>query len=127
MGIMRVGTFFSEWFKEWWALMGCAAFTFLGIYVAWANKSNEWVVTGSACLGMIFFFVASYKAWKRQYDAREKAETELNAEADIHGTISVFPMEVIGSRPQLGFVCDCVNRGRKPCEISRIKFTTVRL
>jgi hypothetical protein len=78
-----VVTFVREWFREWWALMGCAAFTFLGIYVAGLNKSNAWIIGSSAALGTIFFFVASYRVWKRQNNARIMAETELNKSAKI--------------------------------------------
>jgi len=77
-----VGEFIKEWFQEWWGLMGCGAFTFLGIYVAAANRSNVWVVGSSAVLGSALVFVASYRAWKRQNTARIQAETELKAIVD---------------------------------------------
>jgi hypothetical protein len=77
-----VGEFIKEWFQEWWGLMGCGAFTFLGIYVAAANRSNAWVVGSSAALGSVLVFVASYRAWERQNTARILAETELKAFVD---------------------------------------------
>jgi hypothetical protein len=72
-----VGEFIAEWFREWWCLMGCAFFTFLGIYVAAANKSNAWVVGSSVVAGTVLFFVAFYRAWMRQNVAKTKAEVDL--------------------------------------------------
>lgn len=69
--------FIRDWFREWWGLMGCAAFTFLGIWQAAASKSNAWVVVCSATLGTALFFVASYKAWNRQRERAAKAEARL--------------------------------------------------
>jgi hypothetical protein len=69
-----IGAFARECLKEWWGLMSCAAFTFLGIYIAAGNKGNASVVNSSAALGFVLLFVASYRAWKRQYEARCKAE-----------------------------------------------------
>ena len=88
--------FISEWFREWWGLMGCAAFTFLGIYVAAANKSNAWIVASSAALGYISFFTASYRAWKRQHDRsnEERVKRELeeakNTRPSLRGEVFDF-------------------------------------
>ena len=121
----RLWLFIREWFREWWGLMGCAAFTFLGIYIAGANKSNAWVVGASVILGSAFFFAASYRAWLRQHDARLKAEADLNAEADMRGTIWFTIMQHNPLQDQtkdgsgLRFHCRCANHGQKSCEISR--------
>jgi hypothetical protein len=69
--------------------MGCAAFTFLGIYVAAANKTNTWIVGESGAVGAILFFVASYRAWKRQSDAKTDVAAKLMAatrKPDLQGT-----------------------------------------
>lgn len=78
--MQSVREFFGDWLREWWGLMGCAAFTFLGIYIAATNKSNAWIVGGSAALGTILFFVASYRAWKKLYDRLEAAQLEKELE-----------------------------------------------
>jgi len=61
--------------------MSCAAFTFLGIYAAAANKPNEWIVRGSIILGICFFAVAAYGVWRDEYrkgqDAAIEYETSL--------------------------------------------------
>jgi hypothetical protein len=63
--------FIKEWFKDWFGLMGCAIFTFVGIYAAATEKSSAWVVWASAVAGAAMFFVASFQAWKRQYAANQ--------------------------------------------------------
>jgi len=61
--------------------MSCAAFTFLGIYAAAANKRNEWIVRGSIILGNCLFAVAAYDVWRDEYrkgqDAAIEYETSL--------------------------------------------------
>ena len=107
--------------------MGCAAFTFLGIYIAATNRSNGWAVGASAALAAFLFFVASYLAWKEQHDALSKAEAELNAEADIRGTIWAKSDEQNPYSDQsrrgsiLHYVCDCANHGRKSCQINQAR------
>lgn len=75
--MQSVCAFLKDWLREWWGLMSCAAFTFLTVYVAATNRSNPWAVGGSAVLGFVFFFVASYRAWKRQNDLRIETEARL--------------------------------------------------
>jgi hypothetical protein len=62
--------------KHWWALMGSAAFTLVGLYAAWQQKTNSWIFGASLVLALAMFFVASYRAWKEEHDARIAAETE---------------------------------------------------
>ena len=47
--------------------MSCAVFTILGVYVALAEKKSPWIVAASAILAIVFFVIASYRTWKRQY------------------------------------------------------------
>ena len=61
--------------------MSCAAFTFLGIYQVGFNKANTWVVGSSASLGAVLFFVASYRAWRRQHEDSVEAKSKLLADA----------------------------------------------
>jgi hypothetical protein len=70
--------FIAEWLKNWWGLMGCAAFTFLGIYAAAANKSNVWVVGASAAAGTVMFFIASFQAWRREHEASNNASERIS-------------------------------------------------
>ena len=79
--------------------MSCAAFTILSVIIAKGNKSNDWAVGASAALAVVFFVIASYRAWKRQYDARMKAESDLRQateQPDIQGEAFLFKMT--GSR-----------------------------
>jgi hypothetical protein len=120
-----VGKFVVELLPEWWGLMGSASFTFLGLYATDFRKSSRWVTGSSLVLGWIFFFVASYRVWKRQYDARMKAEAELNSKADIRGTITITLMEhdpTSYPNPLLSGLrlkCNCTNHGMTACEISK--------
>jgi hypothetical protein len=54
--------------KHWWALMSCAAFTMLGLYIAHANKGNDWVVKGIFALAGGLLFVACFLAWRDEHD-----------------------------------------------------------
>src|SRR5665811_523184 len=78
--------------RYWWALMSCAAFTFLGIWVTYANKSRGWVLWSSVILAVGFLFVAAYKAWGHEHQsflaehARVLALTETpNVTITIYG------------------------------------------
>jgi hypothetical protein len=97
-----VQLFIREWFREWWALMGCAAFTFLGIYIAKTGQSNDWIVKASFVFGTVFFFVASYRAWKRQYEKT----LELAAKID----------DLTAIKPPTGFLMDVQVRDFYDCE-----------
>ncbi len=55
--------------------MGCAAFTFLAIYVEATNRGNEWVFRATWVLAGVMAFIAFYRTWKRKQD-------ELTAERD---------------------------------------------
>lgn len=51
----------------WWALMSCAAFTFLGVWVAYANKRRDWILWGSFLLGIAFLMIAAYRTWLKEH------------------------------------------------------------
>lgn len=75
---MRKGAkFIAALWKTWWALMSCAAFTFLSLYVAATNRSNAWVVGAMAILAALMFVVSAYHAWAEQYEARAAAEAAI--------------------------------------------------
>jgi hypothetical protein len=76
--------FITTLFKRWWQLMSCAAFTFLGVYVAATGKGNGWVVGGSAFFAVVFFTLAAYGTWKDTYD-KYMTEVATNQKPDIHG------------------------------------------
>lgn len=63
--------------KHWWALMSCAAFTFLGLYIAWANKNTGWTVRGIFGLALALLFVASFLAWLDEHQKRILLEKSL--------------------------------------------------
>jgi hypothetical protein len=84
-------------------------------------------------LGIVGVYVASFRVWKRERDARQemaeklvKAEERLNAKADMQGTIWVKILEHNPFQDQthpgsgLQYLCECANFGRQPCEISKI-------
>jgi len=60
--------------KRWWALLSSAMFTMIGLYALVRGKSNHWVVTVSIAVAVISFVIASFAAWKEQYDPRIAAE-----------------------------------------------------
>jgi hypothetical protein len=81
----------------------------------WLNRGG-WITLATAG---VMILVAQYEVWKEEYEAKLKAQTELNSEANIQGTVDVFPID---NPYGLGFQCNCANHGRKPCQISRIVF-----
>jgi hypothetical protein len=62
--------------KHWWALMACAAFTILGIYVLAAHKTNGWALNVTFGLAGICLFIACYLAWLDKQKELEKAVSE---------------------------------------------------
>lgn len=69
---------------HWWALMSCAAFTFLGVYAAAANKASTWIVAGIGFLAVLFFVVAAFKTWADEH-RKCVAEIAKNQKPDIRG------------------------------------------
>ena len=53
--------------RRWWALMSCAVFTGIGVYAAWQNKANHWIVAASIVAGAGLFYVAAFLAWKDEH------------------------------------------------------------
>lgn len=121
-----IKTFACAFLGHWWELMGCAAFTLLGIYIAQSGRSNTWLVSASAILAVFFLIVAAYRTWKSEYDARLEAAGKLDAKADIRGTTwaTILQYNPLADQTKDGsglrFKCQCANYGQKPCEISRV-------
>ena len=74
---MDVWFFCKSVCKHWWALMSCAAFTFLGVYVAYTGRSNVWIVRCSFVFAGIALFVACFLAWREERHRALKAEMAL--------------------------------------------------
>ena len=72
--------------RYWWALMSCAAFTFLGIWATYAEKGREWILWASITLALASVLVAAYRAWAKEHqlwaEERQKVEV-LTAKPDI--------------------------------------------
>lgn len=58
--------------------MSCAVFTFIGIYAAFAGKSNHWVVVASGIAAITLFTVAVYGAWLHEHNRAQDAIEKLN-------------------------------------------------
>jgi hypothetical protein len=71
---MAVWLFAKALCKFWWALMSSAVFTGLGIYAAWQEKTNHWIVGASLLAGLNLFLVAAFLAWNEQH---QQLEAEL--------------------------------------------------
>ncbi len=48
--------------------MSCAVFTLIGWYAAVNNKWNSWIVGSTAVAALAMFIIASFLAWKEQYE-----------------------------------------------------------
>lgn len=49
--------------KHWWALMSCALFTGLGMWIFYADKSNGWAIRATFSLAGFCLLIACYLAW----------------------------------------------------------------
>lgn len=72
--------------KHWWFVVSSAIFTGLGLYATALGRSGEWYVKAAFILAVIAFFIATYLAWKEQYD-KAAAETP-NFVLEVHGVFS---------------------------------------
>ena len=63
--------------------MSCAAFTFLGVWTAYANMGREWVLWSSFLLAGVFIVVAAYRTWLAEH--RQLLTNSQAAEAVIRG------------------------------------------
>ena len=62
-------------FHQWWALMSCAVFTFISVYVAERGKSSAWFVGATAVAALVFFLVASFLAWRQEHKRAAEERT----------------------------------------------------
>jgi hypothetical protein len=72
----EIGIFLRAVGKHWWALMSCAIFTSLGVFIAYANKSNAWAVKASFTAALICIFIACYLAWRDEHKMALKSKAE---------------------------------------------------
>jgi hypothetical protein len=56
----------------WWALMSCAVFTVLGVFVLAFNKSNQWALWATFGAAVTMLLLASFLAWRDQYRRAEE-------------------------------------------------------
>ena len=127
----------SYLFKRWWGkhvsgpIIGIVAILmpFVARFCSQATAKELLDAGGiiSAVICAFLIIVAQYEVWKEKRDALIVACAALDAEADMQGTIFIYPQDSMG-RPdgKLGFTIDCANHGRKPCEISKIVFVIQR-
>jgi hypothetical protein len=85
-GMKELWPFIRAVGKHWWALMSCAIFTGLGVFIAWGNKSNAWAVEASFAAAVICVFIACYLAWRDEHKLFI-AEKERNQRPDIEGEL----------------------------------------
>src|SRR3984885_10362042 len=101
MSTHPVTLFVKGIFSHWWALMSCAAFTFLGIWTAYANRSREWVLWSSFSLSLVFLLVAAYRTWlaenRRLLTNLEAAGAENQAlrQAQVQNENAIKPIVVL--------------------------------
>jgi hypothetical protein len=63
--------------RHWWALLSCALFTGLGVYILCAHKSNEWAVKATFALAALCLLIACFLAWRDQYRLTEASNAEI--------------------------------------------------
>jgi hypothetical protein len=75
---MAVLQFFRAVGKHWWALMSCALFTVLGLYILSQNKSNAWAVNATFALAAFCLLGACFLAWRDENNQAAQAKKELS-------------------------------------------------
>jgi hypothetical protein len=114
--------------KHLWALMSCAAFTLLGMWILYANKNNGWALQATFGLAGVCLFWACYLAWKTEHDALI-AEQGRHLKPNIHGeakaifwesTQSYFAID--GPDDSLYYVLlRLVNHADVPCTVDKFQ------
>jgi hypothetical protein len=74
---MSLVRFLNSVRKHWWALMSCAAFTLLGMWVLYANKSNAWTFQATFGLAGFCLFWACFLAWRDEEKKVKEFEAAL--------------------------------------------------
>jgi hypothetical protein len=106
--------FIAALWRKWWALMSCAVFTLLSLWVAMENKSNAWVVSGIATLAVIFFLVASFGAWSEEHSKlvlTERKLYELSPEFDFLVGTMLWKYDEVNGRSLFFPLARILNRG----------------
>jgi len=55
----EIWLFIKSAVKHYWNWLGCAGFTIIGVFSAYANKGNAWIVEASSVLAAFFLRVSS--------------------------------------------------------------------
>jgi hypothetical protein len=90
-----------------------------------ADLVPKWGAWITLALAAVAIFIAQYRVWKQEYEARCTADTELSSQADMQGTIWVSVSDTNPNSDQtragssLRYSCRCANHGRKTCQINR--------
>ena len=71
--------------RHWWALMSCAAFTFLGMWTLYADKNNRWALQATFSLAVLCLFWACYLSWEIEHEALVEYRAKLEARIPLLG------------------------------------------
>lgn len=83
--------------KHWWALMSCAAFTLLGMWVLYSNKSNNWTLQATFGLAAFCLFWACFLAWRDEERKVIELKTKIR---DLEASRSTIPVQNIYLPPR---------------------------
>jgi hypothetical protein len=87
--------------KRWWALMSCAVFTLLGLYLTKYPQTPDWVYWINGILAGFFLFLAAFMVW-RQERILLNDEQAKNITPNLKATISDFVRDA-GHNSNAGF------------------------
>lgn len=59
--------------------MSCAIFTFIGVYVASANKSSQWTVNATFAAAVVCLFIGCFFAWRDKHNELLQTQAEKDA------------------------------------------------
>jgi hypothetical protein len=80
------GGYFRRLLKQWFSLMSCAVFTFLGWYLAKYPQTPDWIYEANKILAIFFLFLAGFLVWRHEYKERLAViakDTRPNFQVDV--------------------------------------------
>lgn len=79
-------SFLEALLAHFWALMSCAAFTFLAFYILVRRKDQVWEMRATVVLALLSFVFASYQAWSDEHRTLTELQKRLQS-PDFEGVI----------------------------------------
>lgn len=125
----KITLFAAALSKAWWALMSCAAFTLLSVWSSLARNGNQITIVGTTILALLFFLIASFKAWSdenKKFEEAAKKNERPDLSIELGDVLTYYNLE-----SNVTVVCAAVvvtNRGAaSPAQGWKARFSSPRI